>query len=76
MLICYYSVYCVVVSDICGVQIVCDCATGKRKSTQLEIAANATCREVIRLAMQTFDMLSTEDCDDYSLIQYDRITKG
>ena len=60
----------------CGVQIVCDNITGKRRSCQLEIAANAICREVIRLAMQTFDMLTAEDPDDYSLIQIDKLTKG
>ena len=57
-------------------QIVCDSVNGTRRSTQLEIAANATCVDVIRLAMQAFDMLTNEQPDDYSLIQIDKITKG
>jgi len=60
----------------CVVKIVCDSVCGQRKSTQMEIAANATCLAVIRSAMQTFGMICTEDPSDYSLIQIDRLTKG
>jgi len=50
--------------------------SGKRRSKQLEIAANATCRQVIGLALNAFDMSPSEHPDDYSLIQIDRSTKG
>ena len=42
---------------------------------QLKIAANATCAEVIVLAMEKFEMCS-DVADDYSLIQVDKVTKG
>jgi len=62
---------------VCGVKIVCDNVGGKRRSAQLEIAANVTCCHVIRVAMETFGMTSvTDDPSDYSLIQIDRNTKG
>ena len=57
-------------------QIVCDGVGGKRKSTQLEIEANATCSNVIRQAMQSFGIIYTQHPHDYSLIQIDRLTKG
>ena len=62
--------------SVCGLQIVCDSVSGRRKATQLEIAANLTCSQVIQLAMQKFDVLSTEDPTDYSLIQIDKHTTG
>ena len=59
-----------------ALQVVCDNVDGKRQSSQLEIAANATCCEVIALAMQTFGIIYTQHPRDYSLIQIDRLTKG
>jgi len=55
---------------------VCDSVGERRRSTHLEIAANATCSDVIRLAMQAFGIIYNEDPSDYSLIQIDRLTKG
>jgi len=67
MLLCLWTV----------LQIVCESINGrKRRSTQLEIAANASCRQVISLAVKAFGMLFTEDPEDYSLIHIDRRTKG
>jgi hypothetical protein len=56
------------------IKVVCESVSGRPKHVALDVAPNATARQVIRTVVQRFE-LSDEEPEEYSLIQIDKTTK-